>query len=122
MKLKIITIDSIRDFADFIITVNENDSAESEEDFITEMLALRTTRQEAITCFTEAIMVYATYTKFCLLNEEYELAEKLKEVIDIELKNTIALLDAINQLWEEDEKLLIQIINEVNYINNQNLY
>ena len=119
MKQEIFTKKSVNEFADFIIEIAESEGME--DDFITEMLAQKMTRFDAINTYKENVMIYYTYMRFCLLEEDYECADKFKLIVSIEFNNTIALLDKIGELMPTDEYVLSTINMELNYIMNKNL-
>lgn len=119
MKQQIFTKKSVNDFADFLLEIAASDGVE--DDFITEMLAQKMSRLDALNTFKESVMIYYTYIRFCLLEEDYECADKFKSIVDVEFNNTIALLDAIGELMPEDEVIMSTIIGELNYIMNKNL-
>jgi hypothetical protein len=120
MKQKIFTKKSVNEFADFLLEISESEGVE--DDFITDMLSQKMTRMDALNTFKESIMIYYSYIKFCLIEEDYECADKFKTIIDIEFNNTVALLDKIGEITKEDEIIMCQIIQEVNDFITQNLY
>ena len=95
MKQQIFTRKSVNQYADFLLEIAN--SEEIEDDFITEMLAEKMSRLEAINTFKESVMIYYTYIRFCLIQEDYECADKFKSIVKIEYTNTIALLNAIGE-------------------------
>jgi hypothetical protein len=119
MKQQIFTRKSVNEYADFLLEIAN--SEEVEDDFITEMLAEKMSRLEAINTFKESLMIYYTYIRFCLIEEDYECADKFKSIITIEYTNTIDLLNAIGELMPEDEVIMSTIVDELNYIMNKNI-
>jgi hypothetical protein len=120
MKLKIFNLSAIKDFADYLIEVAETEG--SGDDFITDMLASKMSRIEAMNIFKEAVMIYTMYLKVCLINEDYATADKFKRIIKKELDSTSAVILAIDGFEEEEtEMILKQIIQEANYINTTNI-
>lgn len=119
MKQQIFTKESVNNFADFLLEIASSEGVE--DDFITEMLAQKMSRLDALNTFKESMMVYYTYIRFCLLEEDYECADKFKSIIDIEFNNTIALLDSIGEIMPEDEIIMSTIIRELNTIMNTNI-
>lgn len=120
MKLEIFDLKSIQHFANHMLNVT-NMQNKKEDDFITEMLAQKLSRVEALNLFKETCMVYSVYIKLCLIKEDYATADKFKKIIKKEFNNTINIIDAIGELGDDDEIILNQIITEVNYINITNV-
>lgn len=119
MKQQIFTRKSVNEYADFLLEIALSEGVE--DDFITEMLSQKMSRLDALNTFKESMMIYYSYIRFCLLEEDYECADKFKSIIDIEFNNTIALLDSIGEIMPEDEIIMSTIIFELNYIMNKNL-
>ena len=119
MKLEIFDLTAISQFADYLLDVAEAEGCE--DDFVTEMLASKLTRLEALNVFKESCMVYSIYLKVCLIKEDYTTADKFKRIMQKEFENTIAVIDAIGELGEDDEVILSQILKELNFINTTNI-
>lgn len=123
MKLEIFDINNIKDQVENFI---EMDSDIQTKENLEHAIANGVTRLEALNSMKETAIVYSFFIKIALMEENYELANKLKKLIDLEKEATLNFLLALNnweqdEFWDDDCSIVEQMLIEINYINQSDI-
>lgn len=95
----------------------EMSNANQDEDFIYEMIGMNSTRENVFSNFKNTVMIWSVNLKYVLINgDNFELAQKIKQVIEMEKKDAIINLQVINQAEELDSERFDLLIHEINSI------
>ena len=124
MKLEIFDINNIKEQVDNFIFIDHQDIQTKEN--IENAITNGVTRLEALNSLKETAILYSFFTKIALMEENYELAAKLKQLIQFEKEATLNFLLAINnwqkdEFWDDDCSIVEKMLSEINYINQSDI-
>jgi hypothetical protein len=116
MKELFFTENSISELANYLIQIDKELGDDIDDDFLTEMIAANMDRYLVIDDFKSFSAKWFFFIKFALNKQDFKLAHKCRQVIDIEKKNAMALIKSLGEEEEDDADVLDYIIGECSQI------